>query len=115
MPSDLAAVDGLVAEATAPDDGRGWRVAILVGVIFVIWALTFGPGAARQADKLLREWFSGAAQRRGKGKGSTSGHRDKLGDEVPGMAASPQASGSHAGAAAANARQRRDVQQQGQW
>lgn len=114
MPSDLAAVDGLVAEATVPDDGRTWRVAVLVGVIFVIWALTFGPGAARQASKLLREWWSGAAQRRGKKKSNTGGRRDKLGDEMAGLTAPAQADLSHAAAAAAIARRRRVVQQQGQ-
>jgi hypothetical protein len=53
MISNAAEVDGLAVEVAAPDDGRGLRIAILVGVVGLIWAATFGPDAWRSAKKML--------------------------------------------------------------
>lgn len=116
MVGAMAEVDGVAAEIAAPDDGRGWRVAILVGVIALIWATTFGPGALRSAKKMLRDSWSGAQQcdfkqsadggHPGKHNGSSSSDSGGSGQRPAQRATPPQAAGS-----AASARQRSTSQQ----
>lgn len=63
MIGNAAEVDGLAVEVAATDDGRGWRIAVLVGVIGLIWAATFGPEAWRSAKKALASALHSATWR----------------------------------------------------
>jgi hypothetical protein len=63
MIGNVAEVDGLAVEVAASEDGRGWRIAVLVGVISLIWAATFGPEAWRSAKKTLQTTFRSASWR----------------------------------------------------
>ncbi len=73
MIGNAAEVDGLAVEVAATDDGRGWRIAVLVGVIGLIWAATFGPEAWRSAKKTLQSTFHRATWRDCKQKADGDG------------------------------------------
>lgn len=73
MIGNVAEVDGLAVEVAASDDGRGWRIAVLVGVIGLIWAVSFGPEAWRSARKTLQNTFRGATWRDCKQKADDDG------------------------------------------
>jgi hypothetical protein len=73
MIGNAAEVDGLAVEVAAPDDGRGLRIAILVGVIGLIWAASFGPEAWRSAKKMLQESLHGMRQSGSKQKADGDG------------------------------------------
>ena len=73
MIGNVAEVDGLAVEVAASEDGRGWRIVVLVGVIGLIWAATFGPEAWRSARKTLQNTLHSGTWRGRKQKADDDG------------------------------------------